>query len=577
MHSSDYYSLFFSLSSSASFATILSNAHPPFLTKYNRPANDKTRSIWITQLQQHLYGITSGYSDTSTDVKSFLLVKSSPNPDHVSLDMWSIVSEEESIPFSYWSPSFRSIDCSVSSKGVFTAFFNNGQLLAPGTISIPIGVRYDPETQVWTSIKTSSLYGWATDDWTHTSFYINNGGVESLVHMLTDADSTVIRFGVLNEAENVLQLASVWKQNLMTREYTSGGMLDTKRTEFSDYAEPYIGLGAFGKDRYSLQKKMIYASGRLYMMYYSHPENVTVESIPFTDPAAPPSTNRQTFKGPDNFRPKYFFTGTRGNITFLGGLGNYQNTTKGEEYSSFTMDLVDGVPQTPVVHTSPFYNHTTNQYSYDRRPGEEMKTRTVSIHEDFVTVGGRLPGENPFVVGLTSEGIYEFSIVGVNGTTNLGLVSVILPGRFHSRGHYALNLVDYNRQKYRDVDDGHKLNGLDMFGIVMACFVGLFFFVKYYKCGVKNRAEAEAQLQQQHQDEGIELSARRTNRAVTAYEERIANQYFTSDPPPDFAASEDDPDSTLPAYARDESQVPEYSQHSHPNTTFASVGSGAQP
>ncbi|KAK3830474.1 MAG: hypothetical protein JOS17DRAFT_746467 [Linnemannia elongata] len=191
-----------------------------------------------------LYGITSGYSYTGTNVKSFLLVKSSPNPDHVTLGMWSIVSEEKSIPFSYWSPSFRSIDCSVSSKGVFTAFFNNGQLLTPGTISIPIGVRYDPETQVWTSIKTSPLYGWATDDWTHTSFYINNGGVESLVHMLTDADSIVIRFGVLNEAENVLQLASVWKDG-MAREYTSGGMLDTKRTDFSDYAEPYTSLGAF--------------------------------------------------------------------------------------------------------------------------------------------------------------------------------------------------------------------------------------------------------------------------------------------------------------------------------------------
>ncbi|KAK3830475.1 MAG: hypothetical protein JOS17DRAFT_746470 [Linnemannia elongata] len=196
-----------------------------------------------------LYGITSGYSDTGTNVKSFLLVKSSPNPDHVSLGMWSMVSEEKSIPFSYWSPSFRSIDCSVSSKGVFTAFFNNGQLLTPGTISIPIGVRYDPETQVWTSIKTSPLYGWATDDWTHTSFNINNDGVESLVHMLTDADSTVIRFGVLNEAENVLQLASVWIQDRETGEYTSGGVLDTKPTDFSNYAEPYVGLGAFDLPR----------------------------------------------------------------------------------------------------------------------------------------------------------------------------------------------------------------------------------------------------------------------------------------------------------------------------------------
>ncbi|KAF9126293.1 hypothetical protein BGX30_015303 [Mortierella sp. GBA39] len=528
-----------------------------------------------------LYGITTGWSYASNYVKSFLLVKSSPNPDHVSLDMWSMVSEEKSIPFSYWRPSFRSIDCSVSSKGVFTAFFNNGQLLTPGIVSTPVGIRYDPETQKWTSIKTSPSYGWATDDWTHTSFYINNGGVESLVHLLTDADSTVIRFGVLNEGKNVLQLASVWKQNWKTGEYESGGMLDTKRTQRDSYAEPYMGLEVFGKPHHSLQKKMIYANGRLYMMYYNHPENVTIDSIPFTDPAAPPSTNRQTFKGPDNFRPKYFFGGIRGNTTFLGGLGNYNKTKLGGGYSSFTMDLLDGIPQTPVVHTSPFYNHTTNEYS------SNGTARTVSIHENFVTVGGQLPGQNPFVVGLASEGIYEFSIVGVSGTTTLGLVNVIVPGLFSGINHNAKYLADYIKQK--DIDDEYnakKLTGLEKFGIVVACFIGLFIFVKYNNIRkATKRAAAEAQ-QQQHQDQDMELGARRstrgaavppttTNLAMIAHEERIANQYFTSDPPPEFATSVDHSHSTHPEYAHDDSQIPEYSQHPRPNTV-PSLGGGAQ-
>ncbi|KAG9069794.1 hypothetical protein KI688_009119 [Linnemannia hyalina] len=527
-----------------------------------------------------LYGIATGWSYAG-NVKSFFLVKSSPNPDHVSLNMWSMVSEEKAIPFSYWRPSFRSTDCSVSSKGVFTAFFNNGQLLTPGIVSIPVGVRYDPETQKWTSIKTSPLYGWATDDWTHTSFYINNDGVESLVHLLTDADSTVIRFGVLNEAKNVLQLASVWKQNSKTGEYESGGMLDAKRGDRAGYAEPYINLGAFGKPHHSLQKKMIYANGRLYMMYYNHPENVTIDSIPFADPAAPPSTNRQTFKGPDNFRPKYFFAGIRGNTTFLGGLGNYNGTKLAGEYSSFTMDLLDGIPQTPVVHTSPFYNHTTDEHSSDR------KTGTVSIHENFVTVGGQLPGQNPFVVGLASEGIYEFSIVGVNGTTTLGLVNVIVPGLFSGITHHAKNLVDYIWQRnYDEANTKAKLTGSQKFGIVVACFVVLFILVKYNnRRKAKKRAVAEAQ-QQQHQDQDIELSARRstmgaavppttTNLAMIAYEERIANQYFTSDLPPEFATSVDYSHSTPPAYARDESQTPEYSQHPRPNTV-TSLGGSAQ-
>jgi hypothetical protein len=71
---------------------------------------------------------------------------------------------------------------------------------------------------------------------------------------------------------------------------------------------------------------MIYADGHLYMMYYNSISNVTIDSFPFTNPTAPPPTARQVFKGPENFRSKYFFTGTRGNTTFLGGLGNYKKT-----------------------------------------------------------------------------------------------------------------------------------------------------------------------------------------------------------------------------------------------------------
>ncbi|KAH7050518.1 hypothetical protein BKA57DRAFT_534802 [Linnemannia elongata] len=541
-----------------------------------------------------LYGITTGYSNTGENVKSFFLVKSSPNPDHVSLGMWSMVSEEKSIPFSYWKPRFKSIDCSVSSKGVFTAFFNNGQLLTPGTVNVPVGVRYDPETQEWTSIRTSTLYGWATDDWTHTSFYINNGGVESLVHMLTDRENTVIRFGVLNESENVLQLASVWKQDRRTGEYTSGDMLDTKVTEWSDYARLYADLGAFGKPHFSLQKKMIYANGRLYMMYYNYPENVTIDSIAFTDPAAPPSTDHQTFKGPANFRSEYFFTGTRGNTTFLGGLGTYRKTSMGEEYSSFTMDLVDGVLQTPVVHTSPFYNYTTTKYSYYNSTTNEYsrisETGTVSIHEDFVTVGGRLPGQNPFIVGLASEGIYEFSIVGANGTTTLGLVNVIVPGIVNSLGHRAVNLVDHLREsRSKSANAKPNIPDAEIAGIAVACILGLYLIVVFNKTyKAKKRAAAEAQRREQHQDQDIELGARSstmgaavpsttTNRAMIAYEERIANQYLTSDPPPEFDTSVDDVHSTPPTYARDEVQVPEYSPNARPNTVTSVDDSHSTP
>lgn len=75
--------------------------------------------------------------------------------------------------------------------------------------------------------------------------------------------------------------------------------------------------------------KAIYAESHLYMIHHNYDisTNVFIESYTFTDPTAPPSLNRQIFKGPDNFLSSYFFTGTREGITFLGGLGQDNKTT----------------------------------------------------------------------------------------------------------------------------------------------------------------------------------------------------------------------------------------------------------
>lgn len=163
-----------------------------------------------------LYGITSGTHYGNKDDYVFL-IKSIPNPDHIDLDTWTMVSESTSTPFSYNIPAFKTVDCTVSSKGVFTAFFRNADYLTPRSVTVPVGIRYDTETQKWTGIRTSPNYGWRKDMWTHMSFYVNNSGVETLVHMFSDKWGSVIRFGVFNEAESVLQLASVWKQVRCTR------------------------------------------------------------------------------------------------------------------------------------------------------------------------------------------------------------------------------------------------------------------------------------------------------------------------------------------------------------------------
>lgn len=105
---------------------------------------------------------------------------------------------------------FGTVDCTVSSKGVFTAFFRNKDYISPKPADVPVGIRYDPETETWASIRTSSLYGWDTDSAAHMSFYVNGNGVDTLVHMFMDDEGSVIRFGVLNETKKYLQLAGVW-------------------------------------------------------------------------------------------------------------------------------------------------------------------------------------------------------------------------------------------------------------------------------------------------------------------------------------------------------------------------------
>ncbi|KAG0296322.1 hypothetical protein BGZ96_009721 [Linnemannia gamsii] len=539
-----------------------------------------------------LYGITSGWNRDSNE-KNFLLVKSLPNPDHVSLTMWSMVSQADSAPFSYWRPPFRTVDCTVSSKGVFTAFFRNANYLSPGLNTIPVGIQYDPATQKWASIRTLPYYGWTTDLWTHTSFYMNNNGVETLVHILTDEWAQVIRFGVLNQAENFLQLAGIWTLDEKSQAYTSSDKLDTVPWRLFKWSEPYQDLGAFRKPRSQEHKKIFYVDGHLYMTYYNYPSNVTIDSFTFTDPTIPPPPSRKVFKGPEKFSSSYFFTGTQGNVTFLGGLGRYKKTNLTEEYSSFTMNLVDGVPQTPTVHISPFYNRTFTEFVEEY--GMTRPTDTVAIHDNFVSVGGQLPGQTPFVVGLASEGIFEFSIVGKNGTTTLGMVEVIVPGFYSSISHRAQNLIDYSRELiYQQGNAKHESKTSEKIGIAAACFIGLFIIFKLSRGRkARNRAAAEAQQQEQQQQRqerrrrqqqqygDIELNVRRTNAgidatnpAVVAYEEQIANQYLTRESPLDFVATVDEINSPS-VYEGNGAQLPKYSRYPRPDVD-TSLSSGVQ-
>ncbi|KAK3841635.1 MAG: hypothetical protein J3R72DRAFT_475316 [Linnemannia gamsii] len=449
-----------------------------------------------------IYGITRVWHD---NVMSIMLVKSIVNPSHISGNMWTIVSETIDAPLSYWGVEnnprpFKFVDCAASSKGAFSAFFRNGQYLTPGSVTVPIGVRYDPESQTWSSIKTSPYYGWTSDLWVHKSFYVNKDGVESAVHALTDYEGTVIRFGVVNEVKNVLQLAGVWK-----------------KAQFE-----------------------------------------TIDSYPFTDPTAPPPPKEQVFKGPDKFVSHYLFSGTRGGSTYLGGI-RWSNSNETKEYKTYTISNLNGVMQPGPVYAAPFYDYRT-KYTSTSKYNDTLETHDVNVN--FVGVGGHLDGQDPFVIGLTSKGVYEFAINSKNNSNPIGVMEVekgtvisvrqphdmgVNPRRFDARGRRITQQFAMGTLTHRT---GHA-SGVD---------------------GRSRRTRIGAVATPTRLHPSI------TNADIVAYENAVLNNAeSSSDPPPVFVSSPDEESGEshpaaiaaaaadllppLPPTYEDDGRAPEYSRH----------------
>ncbi|KAF8936878.1 hypothetical protein BGZ47_009293 [Haplosporangium gracile] len=476
-----------------------------------------------------LYGITTGLIDGE---KSVLLIKSFPKPDYLSLNMWSVVAFSQSAPLSYWSPPFGTVDCTVSSKGVFTAFFRNKDHISPKPANVPVGIRYDPETDRWTGIRTSSFYGWNTDSVAHMSFYVNMNGVDTLVHIFTDDWVAVVRFGVLNETGEYLQLAGVWKLDETSGEYTISHKLELMPKAWVSGTDP---PGFFQKCRSQNRKKVVYAEGHLYMLHHNYDMNttVTIDSYIFRDPTAPPLPTRQIFKDPDKFLSSYFFAGTRGGITFLGGLGEVNDiSTPGQDYMSFTMDIVDGAPQSPIVSTSPFYNILTISN------GSSSVIKNVAVHDNFVTLGGQLPGQNPFIVGLASEGIYQFSTIGKNGTNTLGIMDVVIPKHFRGSVHRKTTM---EKSYVQDPERSSDLSNAEVLGIIFGTAIGLFICIMFsdYRKKLKKRAAEEQQeqerqklyeqLEQQRQEQYVEMGVRGVSARTAATETSRQHYYYHDD------------------------------------------------
>lgn len=197
------------------------------------------------------------------------------------------------------------------------------------------------------------------------------------------------------------------------------------------------------------------------------------------------------------------------------------------------MDIVNGVLQTPIMSTSPFYDITT---IFD---GNITETNDVAVHDNFVTLGGQLPGQTPYVVGLSSESVYQFSIIGKNGTNALGSLDVVIPGVL--RGTYPRNTTMENAY-YRDKDWERYITKGQVLAIIFGVTVGLFCCIMYsdHQEKLKRRAAEEQKeqirqylqqqrRQQQQQEQYVEMGLRGGNTGTVTGANRQHYYYHDDD------------------------------------------------
>ncbi|KAF9121664.1 hypothetical protein BGW39_010356 [Mortierella sp. 14UC] len=362
----------------------------------------------------YLYGIAS--ADGPNGKKHIVLVKSNYSPSSLADVTWTVISSTPGDELSYHYPRFTSIDCAVSNSGAFSAFFRSSSISSTRIYNLhPMGVRYDPVMGEWFGIKGSRRYGWVFDNTEHKSFYFG----DKVVHAIHDHG--VIHFGIVDTELNMLQYASFWrdmhglKLDLdpgWTNQNMYGYYNHTRRGFFSLEFKKYVRLLNFG-DNIGDSSGAVGGARCFYGVLDR------VDSYIFDSPVDAPLLDlelnyRDQVKNESLFHFQYQFNGMRENHTFIALMGGNDEPKK-----LITTELRN--------YTQAGWNTTTSAHNLTRIDITNIETQTggnYSVSENFVTVGGRLAGQEPFAVALTTDGLYEFGLFGNN-------TAGVMKGPFH--------------------------------------------------------------------------------------------------------------------------------------------------
>ncbi|KAG9069766.1 hypothetical protein KI688_009091 [Linnemannia hyalina] len=454
-----------------------------------------------------LYGIGNG-EDSGGEVIT-TIYRSNINPANATDIKWeqrrSAFSRNSDTPgaqphFKY--SRFGGVDCAVSTSGEFTAFFYNPVFAVTGSARpVPMGIRlHNNWMQPTLEIYGSTMYGWTNQNFVHQSFYIEKDGVESVVHAVMDETASVIRFGLVDKDTGYLQLAAIWK--LVDGRFMVGELTDKipklPNPMSTTFAIQYSPAPTINTD----QRHMVYQNGSLYL--YSDTTGL-ISSFPFSSPLTTP-TQKDFFQATPipTSRRNMFFQGMRQNSSYLGYLARVDSLIDIEDDSlniNMTMQL-STIEVSFDLTVSPTTKSTTRNATMDR----------YGIYKDVAylqTMGGQLPGQVPFAVGLTAEGYYGITLDG----TSMGSM---VP--FEDRSSIIEGVEDrYTRSRFRNHDQqvvpGYKepieLSAGEIFGVVMGVIFG--FLILLYPIGKFSKWLEKIRLDDERravESESFELIAR---------------------------------------------------------------------
>ncbi|KAG0296320.1 hypothetical protein BGZ96_009719 [Linnemannia gamsii] len=383
-----------------------------------------------------IYGIATASGTNSEGVSDLhvVLIRSSTSPSSLTSLTWSVVSTTLALDLSYVYPKFATVDCAVSSKGEFFALFPNNELLTTKSPTIPMGIRYDPDSNSWSSIRGSPMYGWNYKP-LHQLFYTKSdltteNNVESLVHLMADETGRVLRFGTVDTDTNMLQLADIWKRDRDEKEYSSGSFSD----EFEKAAN-FPGMSSYGfYGGFSYADQRFFAPGSN-QLYANIDTDDIIRVFPYTSAVRASRTSYQ----------KAMYTIER------------------NAYGLWTQN--------------PVYNITGAN-----------STGKFDVHQNMISAGGRLTGQEPFAVAVTTEGLYELQMFGPSAGNFTGPIRVTIP------------LSLYSSRPAEPIVFESDMLPIEEFGIVMGAGVAGVIAALYVKRWRRKRRQKQKDKERQSQE-----------------------------------------------------------------------------